>query len=376
MTANKLSAIVFFFFLVATMLISTFMPKREFSEAENRYLQDMPSPSVEGYLDSTYMEDVDTYTADHIVMRNVWIEAKTRIELISGKKEVGGVFVLEDRLIQRVSKANETEVARSISAINDYAQRYSNIPIYVMIAPTAQAVYADMLPKYAGVFDQQGFINDTYKELSDNIKKIDVSAVLNANRDEYIFYRNDHHWTTLGAYYAYMIAAKDMGLNPSSISTYDIEHASNDFKGTLYSKNLYNGFEADTIDFYHPTKGTNIVSVGVLGGDGMTNYDSMYFREYLGKKDKYSSFLGQNQPLVTIKTNKEDAGKLLIIKDSYAHCLAPFFTSHYSEITLVDLRYINIAISELVDVESYSQILVMYNATNFAEDTNIRKLNF
>ena len=107
----------------------------------------------------------------------------------------------------------------------------------------------------------------------------------------------------------------------------------------------------------------------------LLRYSSIFFRDYLNKKDKYSAFLGTNQPVISIKTNAENNNKLLVIKDSYANCYAPFLIQHYSEITLIDMRYINKSLDELVDLNSFSQVLFLYNSANYSVDHNIKKLN-
>ena len=109
-------------------------------------------------------------------------------------------------------------------------------------------------------------------------------------------------------------------------------------------------------------------------------YDSMYFRDFLNQKDKYSTFLGQNVPRIDIDTElseENDKGSLLIIKDSYAHSLVPFLTKHYSHITMLDLRYINSDLANIgVEVNKYGTTLFMYNVITFSQDDNVKKLNF
>ena len=140
---------------------------------------------------------------------------------------------------------------------------------------------------------------------------------------------------------------------------------------------MYDKVEKDTLDIWHPSEGeaAHQVSITSQYGEEPKVYDSMYFREYLGVKDKYAAFLGTNTPIVSIKTENE-GGKLLILKDSYAHCYAPFLTEHYSEITLVDMRYIAMSYKQLFDPEEYDQVLFLYNASSFMSDTDLRKLAY
>ena len=168
-----------------------------------------------------------------------------------------------------------------------------------------------------------------------------------------------------------------MGIYPLSEDFYDVEHASDKFRGTFYSKVLYNGIKPDTIDIWHLSENETQPEVEIYStfGEEPTIHDGMYFREYLDVKDKYSTFFGTNQPMITIRTGHE-GGKLLMFKDSYAHCFAPFMTEHYSEITMVDLRYIQISYKELIDVSDYDQVLFLYNASTFMSDENIKKLSY
>lgn len=163
---------------------------------------------------------------------------------------------------------------------------------------------------------------------------------------------------------------------------FSVEHASDTFRGTLYSKTLDNSITPDTIDIYALADNEPKVSVTVYksGAQPDGTYDSMYFREFLDVKDKYSTFLGQNVPRIDINSvlpENADNGSLLVIKDSYAHSLIPFLAKNYSHITVLDLRYINGDIKTLgVNIGDYKNVLFMYNVITFSQDTNVKKLNF
>lgn len=373
--AQLISVAVFFVFITVLPILLLLLPKKSFSETENRYLATFPKLSVEKLADAKFMEGFDKYVSDHFAGRDKWIAGKTNLELAEGKKETGGVYILKNRLIEKEAPPDYKVVKTSIDAINAFAETNFTVPTYVMIAPTAQEVYKSELPPNAPAVNQKAFIDYVYQRFSDKVIGVDVYNALTSAKEEYIYYRNDHHWTSLGAYYAYASFAKRMGLTQIPLGSFDVEHANASFKGTLYSKTLYDGIEADTIDYYHLTNGVEVQGVTVNSGDKTTERDSMYFREYLDQKDKYSSFLGNNQPMVTIKTNAQNSNKLLIIKDSYAHCLAPFLTQHFSEITLLDLRYINVSYEKLLHVADFTQVLFVYNADNFMTDENLKKLN-
>lgn len=369
-----ISCIVFFVFFIIFAVITIFKPKETFSDLENKALERQPKLSAKTWFDRSYTNKLEKYIADHFSGRVGWLELKSGIETAVGKKEISGIYILKDRLIEKVREPNYTDVDKSIMAINRFAED-NDFPVYTMLVPTSAEFYKDQLADFYPELDQRGFIDYVYAGINDDISKIDVYDVLDSHKNEYIFYRTDHHWTSLGAYYAYELAGEKMGYTPHELSYYDVEHASDSFKGTFYSKTLSTSIKDDTMDYYHDPDGDKPVTVEVtqvFGSEPEVN-DSIYYRDYLNVKDKYASFLGTNAPIVTIKTGN-DGGKLLVVKDSYAHCYSQFLVDHYSEITLIDMRYIQISYKKIIDVSKYDEALILYNVSSFAGDTDLKKL--
>jgi hypothetical protein len=248
-------------------------------------------------------------------------------------------------------------------------------PVYVMLAPTSAGIYTDSIPENAPQLDQHAIIDYVYGNLDPRVITINVYDILNASREDYIYYRTDHHWTSLGAYYAYSTAISKLGFSAVPFSRYDIEHAGSGFRGTYYSKTLCDDIQPDTIDIYSSKEGEKVVSCTVSNAIEEKTYDSIYFREFLDVKDKYSVYLGTNQPCIKIKTNLQSDKKILIFKDSYANSFVPFLTQHYNEITVLDMRYIN-NFRDYADPEDYTHILFLYNSTTFSSDDNIKKIAY
>lgn len=371
--SQTLSIIVFFAFIFILPILTVILPKETFSEAENKVLATFPKFSFDSVISTDFMTGIDSYVSDHFVFREDWIALKTRLELAQGKKELKGVYFLDDRLVQKFETPDYTETDKSINGINHFAQVMGK-PVYVAVAPTSACIYSDELPKNSSMEDQKAYIDYIYNNLSEEITKVDLYKTLFSVRDEYVYYRTDHHWTTLGAGYAYKSIANAMGITPIPLEKFDVEHASSDFLGTFYSKVLYNGITPDVIDYYMYKDGSQVTSVIVNDGREEKEYNSMYFREFLSKKDKYSSFLGSNTPMVTVNSDNQGE-KLLVIKDSYAHCFVPFMTQHFSKVTMIDLRYM-MNPELVVDISEYDKVLVLYNAQSFSEDTNIKKLGY
>ena len=371
-----ISVILFFLTLGIFMILTIFLPKSGFSEAENRYLEAFPEASVGEIFnndkDNRFMSRLDAYVSDHFALRTSLISLKTKVDMLVGNKLSNGVLYLEDRFVQPVSEADEENVLKSIKAINHLAE-VCEAPVYVMIVPTAAGIYSEDIPEYYENIDQKSAIDDIYYNLSSDVTTLNVYPKLYASRDNYIYYKNDHHWTSYGAYICYNAAIRKMGYSPVEYNNYNIKPVSDSFFGTYYSKVLYNGFGPDTVDEYS-TDGWEVTEVTIQTGSQSQTYDSMYFKDYLSKKDKYSYFLDNAMnPVVDISTSYPEENKLLIIKDSYAQCFAPFLTQHYSHITMVDMRSV-FDIDTVVNLDDYDQILVLYNYQGFVEDENLKKL--
>ncbi len=366
----------FFLFLLAIPILTFInLPEedRPFSENENRYLSGFPEISVEAYLDKSAMTGFESWFADRFFGREAWIKLKNGTERFIGKTEVNGIFTEDDRMMQVWEGYDKDFIDKNLSAVNAFAEKNPDIPVNFMLAPTSQEIYSNLLPDSAPI-GSQAELNEYCRDNLD-CSYIDIFPTMMAHADEYIYYRTDHHWTTYGAYVAYTEASKALGFQATPLSDFDIEHASSEFRGTLYSKTLDDGVTPDIIDYYHFNGGNNDLTLTVNDGREIKEYDSLYFREYLEKKDKYSSFMGTNSPVMTITSEDNRNGQsILIFKDSYAHAFIPFLTNHYSNITVLDMRYINAGYSSIVDMSEFDSVLILYNAITFSEDSNIRKL--
>lgn len=373
----KISALIFIILLIVLPIATAFSKKETKSDMENRTLATFPKFSIQSVRDKSFMNGFESYISDHFIGRIKWIELKVDTELLIGKKEINNIYITDNMLIEKLQEPNYPEINKSVDAINNLAERFKNPEYYVLVAPTSAGIYLDKLPNNAPQVQQKEAVIDyIYGSLSDNITSIDVYNNLYASKDEYIYYRNDHHWTSLGAYYAYNTAIQKLGFTPIPYSKFNIEHASDDFKGTFYSKSLYNGIKADTIDIYTMDKSKGIQSMVVNDGTSETTFDTLYDRSYLDTKDKYGTFLSENNPIVTVKTNVQNDKKILIIKDSYANSVVPFLAEHYSEITILDLRYIGITSENIVNINDYNQVLFLYNASTIAQDENLKKMDY
>ena len=347
-----------FFLLLAMFAVSTvfFQKKVSFSEEIKK---------------SENAADIfNNYAADNFPLQANWKTLYANTMVLLGKEQFGDIFILDDKLVKSYPKADKEKTSRNIQLLNEFALS-TNTPVYAMIAPTAAGIYSSSLPEYATETDQKDEINSIYLELDKKISTIDAFYPLYSARDEYIYYRTDSKWTSFGAYYTYIEAAKRLGNIPQTLSNYDQEYAAESYYGELYQKVYYSGIQADRINLFRSKYQSTVVSVELTEGEKILNSKSVYFRSALNTEKKTNIFLqGDSCEKVTIKTSVKDAPKLLIIKGSYANTLAPFFTPHYSEITLADPALIKKSgkkLSDIVNVNDYDQVLVMYDIENFSE---------
>ncbi len=369
----KVNVIIFFALLVLLPIITIILPKREFSENENRYLETFPKPSVTTITDKSFMNDFESFFSDHFLFREGWIQLKNGIELLTNKKDINNVYITNDRLIEHQSIKDQKLAEENINAINAFVKKY-HIPSYLMVVPTAEAIYSDSLPINAPHLDQKAIIDEIYAKAEKSIGCIDIFTPLLSYKKQYIYYNTDHHWTSLGAYHGYFSSASQLGFSPLELGKFHVQHASHDFQGTLYSKTLYENVKKDMIDLYTLSAEESDVTVTVKSGKKETEYDSIFFRDYLNKKDKYCVYMGQNEPCITVKTNVSNGKKLLLVKDSYAHSMMQFYIHHYSEITMIDLRYFT-SLDQYITIDDYDQILFVYNFASMTGDSNIKKLS-
>lgn len=374
MGAKKLSIILFFSIIVILPIVTFIIPKKTHSEIENKKLAETPKLSLSAIQDKTFMNEVEMYLSDHLIFRNEFVSSKTLLELFQGKKEINGVFIDDKMLIENIDAPDSSITNRNIDAINKFAAKYKGkLDTSIMLIPTALEFYPGAIPNFAQPVDQTKYIQDFYAKLK-NITCIDAFAPLSSASQEYIFYKTDHHWTSYGSYIGYTALSKPLGFKSATYDMFNIEHASYDFLGTLYSKVLYGEHLKDKVDLYHYSKGDCVTDVIKYTQKNTQTYSSIFFREKLNVKDKYGVYLGDNEAIVKIKTNVNNNKKLLVFKDSYSHALMQFLPLHYSEIVLVDLRYLNKPLDEFIDINNYQQALFIYNVAGFIKDTSIKKV--
>lgn len=366
-TINKIFFAAFFVVWCVITVANGFKKPADFSENESRYLAEFPAFSWGKFVEGEFMRGVDNYFNDQFIGRDNWISAQSVAEYAIGKRESNGVYIGRNKLLPKVDLPDQTVIDANIKGINDFTAR-TGLVSYLMLVPSAGAVQPQNLPRFAKDWGEEKTIADIYARTK-KVAGIDAAEILKQNTEKQLYYNTDHHWTQYGAYLAYTEFCAAAGTAPQP---YTATVVSESFNGTLYSKSGVRFADSDTMErFETPYDG----GCEVVDGDKTAHYNSFYFPEYLAKKDKYAYFLGTNKPLVTIYGTNNTGKSLLMFKDSYAHCFAPLLLSEYDKITLVDLRYVNGKLTNVVTPSDYDAVLHLYSVDTFVHQNSSRKLS-
>ncbi len=367
---SKFVTTLFCGFLGVVVAANALTPDKSFSEMENRNLAQKPVVSLNGLLTGKFMSEYESYVTDQFAGRDGWTAAKAAAELASGKQENNGVYFCGgSTLITRFDAPDAEKVEKNLTYINKFAG-LSSVPVYFGLIPGAATVWADRLPEGAPNYDQKLVIDRAAQSTAAQF--IDLYTPLMEHKGEEIFYRTDHHWTSLGAYYGYTGVAGALGLTPVPLTDYVKTTVSTDFYGTVFSSSGVRWVRPDSMDTYVPEDGVTVTSYTYdAQGNPVEVARQLYDESFLAKKDKYAMFLGGQQALGVVRTGHTDKPKLLLIRDSYSDSLVPFLTPHFSEIHLIDLRYYKQSAAQYIQDNGIDTALVLYSVPNFVSDTNL-----
>ena len=367
---EKLVGIIFILTLFLFLIINVIVPDREKSVQENRMLATKPKFRLSSLISGDYDEKFEAYMDDQFVGRDMWRKLKVMVDRIGGSRLENGVYIgTNGQLLEQIEVADENHLAANIKAIKSFSESQSKIPVRMMLVPDAANVLNHSLPALAKPEDQTQMFSMVRKDLGDSVEWIDVSTELNKHKTEKIYYKTDHHWTTLGAFYAFQAAAPSLGIEGDLSGNYVSYAVSDSFNGMLASKSGVNLGEKEQIDIYVPTEeDTDLIVDYVDEGKRST---SLYDSSKLKEKDQYTVFLGGNSSLLDIRTVSTSTKRLLLVKDSFANSFIPFLTPYYREIVVVDPRYYSGTINDLMDSYRISEVLFLYTGNTFFKDNNI-----
>lgn len=351
-------------------------PDNEFSEQENRYLQQAPKLTLERLISGKFTSEISTYFSDQFPARDIFVGAKALAEIGMLKRENNSITLGSNGyIIKRNDYPNLEMVTKNVTSITAFGKAMAELNVPYTVAMAGRNV--DVLQRYLpSLYPNQHSDNlwnhfesvlssDTYTDYID-LRTL-LKAIIDSDTNEQIYYKTDHHWTTLGAYYAYVEIIESFGEEAVPLSYFTIQQASNEFYGTTWSSAGMKWIEPDIMNFFRYDGDEYYITEIVDNG---TIIEGFYDMAQLAKKDKYSTFIGGNNARVNIYHSEGTVReKLVLIKDSFAHSLAPFLAYHY-DLIILDLRYYKDSVKELIINENIDRVLIM-NTIDSLTETNV-----
>ena len=362
--------VLFGVLLSGGFLWSVLQRDRAYSDTENRYLAARPEFSWQAVVDGSFMEDYEAYITDQFPERDRLVGLKTCMEAVLGRKEIKSVWLAEEGylIVNYPASDFESEQAQKnldalARAVEYYVEALGAEHVRVILVPEAGELLKDKLPGYSQPYDTQVYVGQAGESVQRVL--VDVREALSAHREEYIYYRTDHHWTTLGAYYAYEVWAESLGFKPVESA---LRVVSEDFLGTTWSK-LHALGEPDEISVYDAEQKVTLTHNLSEVTEGFYDWQA------LDTRDQYGVFLGGNDGLLEIRgSGTESDSVLLVVKDSFANCFIPFAACHYDWIIVADLRYLNMSLQALAAEYGVTDVLVLYHVQGFATETTVFRI--
>ena len=396
-------------FLLLVGLISTFDKDATFSEAERRQLKTRPKLTLSGLLDGNYFIQYREYFADTFPNREVLMNSNTTLngfyyfgglggddnaslvldftsnaaqhgealkptgeteeagegetepekkptEPLAAAEQLGSVVLIGNSAFDVPHADNDQIVkyAQAVTAIADLLG--SNVKTFSMPVPNSAEFYTHK-EYHTGKTSQKAMIELVRTNLGANVTFVDAYSVIEQHTDEYIYFRTDHHWTHLGAYYAYTALCKSAGFDPVNKDDFDTGMWEN-FVGSMYTfvANYPQGQvlkdNPDTVHYWKPS--ANITTT-CYNSTALKNGYAMGTICRVGEDvdNKYLTFMGGDHPIAIVETDTPGPC-ILVIKESYGNALISWLTSHYSKIILIDPREY-FAIRDDLDLKAFAE---------------------
>lgn len=371
---------VFCLFIGGLTLLHILTPDKDYSERENRMLEMLPTLTAESLFSGEYTSNMTDYLSDQFPVRDFFVSIKANTERIALRMENSGIIFGDNCLTARLDHPNTDNLDVNLTSADTFAAALEkdDIPTILAAAPRRVDACIDDIPESYGdaaqnelweLIDSYG---DTFSGTYVNLRgKLRSTHSLGDD----VFYRTDHHWTTLGAYYAYtnLWWSLPESLTSSfeshrSVQDFNIETVTEKFYGTSYSSSGASWITPDKIELYR-FEGDDTIPVTVA--DTGETFEGLYRMEYLDVRDKYSVFLGENAGRVDIGYG--DRPNIIVIKDSFAQSLVPFLAADF-DVTMIDPRYFSGSIYRTVLEEDPAEVIILMNADTLTTDDVLRPL--
>lgn len=398
---QKINASGFLISLYILFFAFFFVPSKKISENEKRRLAEFPVFQINHLLSGVYMDSVDLYFSDHYPWRDNFIKISNSFvnwrgisnaeityysrnentkktenvspiidssstknipaEIITDDKNhdfetIKSVVIYNKRAIQ-IFSGSSYGAKNYAYLINNFKKTFGNsVNIYCMPIPVGSDFY---LPEKINKQKEKEFIKDILSQLQQDVIKVNAYDQLEKHKNEYIQFNTDHHWTGRGAYYAYVAFCNSAKLQPLSLDSFQKKVIPN-FLGTLYyftlSKQLKNN--TDSVEYFKIPVKTKTYFTKIGSKDEMP---CQLYAEFAKGSNAYGVFLGGDFPVMRVNSAVKNGRKILVLKDSYGNAFSPYLASHFEEVYIIDFRYFNGSIRDLVSTKKITDIVFGHN---------------
>ena len=367
---DKFICIISFSLCLIISLLLVFGNQQDFSENENRVLQTLSADQI---FNGDFFSLLNPFCSDQFPARKGFLLLSNLENKSLDLTESNGIIIGADGyLISRHDYSDLEILKKNIIALNTFLESVSSesMQAQIMIAPRTVDVMTSKLPSQF----PKSYGSYEYEIIKQNVKESKLINTLDhlkssAERGEYVYYKTDHHWTSVGAYRAYEVLAKRMGLTPYREDLFDIQCISKNFYGTTHSKSLLQVTTPDEIYLYRYSGDEKLRIIDSNNSSIEDTLYSFYDMSVINEnqKDKYKVFLSGNTDLLHIKNEDTDLPKLLLIKDSFANSLIPFLALHY-DIDVIDLRYYKSSVIDYMGENNFDAVLLLYGIDTLCTD--------
>ncbi len=408
--AYYLQVVSFTLFLAGLGVYSLVEQKKAVSLDEKRALTPLPAYSWPSLKHGTYTDSLELYYADNFPWRQSFLNTAFAMQHARGRKseevsfystekkpgmaaphlkqevqtkdsgddasltaEVSKGLIIYNNMAMQVFGGSEKMAKACAAGINNFAAALSpGVKTYCMVAPTAGEFYIPASYRKMARSEKDN-IATIYNNLNPEISSVDAISALAAHKQEYLYFNTDHHWTALGAYYAYRATCDKMGIIPNELESMQ-KKTINGFLGSLYwlTRDPKLLERKDFVDYYQvPGQYSTKVYTKTSPNKPLS---SSLLAGFASGPNAYSVFLGGDYPLMQIKTNAESGRKLLIIKNSYGNPYSVFFVPHFDEVYIVDYRYYEKGVLPLIKEAGITDVLITYGSFSANTSWHIKRL--
>lgn len=382
-----------------------------FSKQEKRDLASFPKlseASLKEFFNGSYFSKINDFYQDNFVGREKFISIYDKINSLKGvegeikmtvvqnsstvnasdtKKDTKedldedlyteveqvGTLLRIDNMVCEAYGFNEPVVKDYAKTIKEFGNTLNNCNVYNILIPTH--VEFALPSKYENLSAKQKPIIDlVYSKTGYKVTSVDAYSLLKKHKKEYIYFKSDHHWTQLGAYYAYTAYCKEAGLTPCNLADYKSKKIDN-FLGTLYAASKEEKLlkDPDYVEYY--PVGKDLKATIYTSGDLSKSYEASPYADFCEGSNAYGVFIYGDNPLTVIKNPKAKSNKkVAVVKESYGNAFSPLLTYNYSEVYVIDMRYFKKNFKGFLDEHKIDDVIFINNMMAVGAQSRVNEL--